>query len=145
MSLFAYKGRLADGKLKNGKVTAKTEKDARERLAHEQGVVEVLSMKEQPEQPPQVKERDSAPRAKPLTKLQKMLYLQHGRCFFCGEELRENGASIEHLNPRAKGGKSNEDNEVVCHASLNQTFGSMDLKRKFEFVLKQAGAFRCPM
>jgi type II secretory pathway component PulF len=43
MSLFTYKGRLADGKDKSGKVTAKTEKDARERLAHEQGVVEVLS------------------------------------------------------------------------------------------------------
>ena len=73
-----------------------------------------------------------------------MLYLQHGRCFFCGEELHESDASIEHLNPKAKGGTSTEDNEVICHASLNQTFGSMDLKKKFDFVLRQAGAFKCP-
>lgn len=73
-----------------------------------------------------------------------MLYLQHGRCFFCGEVLLENKASIEHLNPKAKGGTNTEDNEVVCHATLNQTFGSMDLKRKFEFILRQEGAFKCP-
>lgn len=78
------------------------------------------------------------------TKLSKMLYLQSGRCFFCGEPLRESDASIEHLNPTSRGGTRTEDNEVVCHASLNATFGSMDLKRKFEFALKAAGKFKCP-
>ena len=78
------------------------------------------------------------------SKLSKMLYLQHGRCFFCGEPLAERDASIEHLNPKSKGGTSTEDNEVVCHASLNDTFGNMDLKRKFEFTLRRGGAFKCP-
>ena len=81
---------------------------------------------------------------KALTKLQKMLYLQAGRCFFCGEALKEEDASIEHLNPKSRGGTSAEDNEVVCHSSLNETFGALDLKRKFEFVLKSAGKFACP-
>lgn len=84
------------------------------------------------------------PQARPLTKLRKMLYLQSGRCFFCGEPLSEDDATIEHLNPRSRGGCNSEDNVVVCHSSLNQTFGAMDLKRKFEFVLKSAGAFSCP-
>ena len=81
---------------------------------------------------------------KTLSKLGKMLYLQSGRCFFCGEPLREEDASIEHLNPKSRGGASAEDNEVVCHKSLNETFGAMDLKRKFAFVLKSAGLFKCP-
>src|SRR5262249_40271495 len=84
------------------------------------------------------------PKRKALSKLRKMLYLQSDRCFFCGEPLKEEDASIEHLNPKSRGGASSEDNEVVCHGSLNETFGSMDLKSKFAFVLKSSGSFKCP-
>jgi len=79
-----------------------------------------------------------------LPKLARLLYLQSGRCFFCGDPLNEADASIEHLNPTSRGGTKSEDNEVVCHKSLNQVFGSMDLKHKFAFVLKSAGSFKCP-
>jgi hypothetical protein len=79
-----------------------------------------------------------------LSKLEKMLYLQSDRCFFCGEVLEAEEASIEHLNPKCCGGTSDEDNEVVCHKSLNDAFGSMGLKAKFAFVLRSAGAFKCP-
>ena len=85
-----------------------------------------------------------APTPKALTKLRKMLYLQAGRCFFCGMPLDEAEASVEHLNPKSRGGTSTEDNEVVCHRTLNHAFGNMDLKHKFDFVLKTKGAFRCP-
>jgi hypothetical protein len=44
----------------------------------------------------------------------------------------------------SKGGTRTEDNEVVCHKTLNETFGNMPLKGKFEFVLKHSGSFRCP-
>ena len=81
---------------------------------------------------------------KGLTKLRKILYLQSGRCFFCSELLNEEDASIEHLNPKSRGGTSTEDNEVACHKSLNQTLGNMDLKSKFSFVLKSSGSFKCP-
>jgi 5-methylcytosine-specific restriction endonuclease McrA len=82
--------------------------------------------------------------SKGLTKLRKMLYLQGGNCFFCGMPLKEDDANIEHLNPKSLGGTSTEDNEVVCHKALNHAFGNMDLKRKFEFVLKAKGVFHCP-
>lgn len=81
---------------------------------------------------------------KALTKLRKMLYLQGGSCFFCGKPLPEADASVEHLNAKSRGGTNSEDNEVVCHKTLNQVFGNMDLKRKFEFVLKTKGVFHCP-
>lgn len=82
--------------------------------------------------------------SKSLAKLGRLLYLQSSRCFFCGELLTEADASIEHLNPKSRGGTSTEDNEVVCHKSLNQVFGAMGLKDKFAFVLKSAGSFKCP-
>jgi hypothetical protein len=81
---------------------------------------------------------------KPLSKLRKLLYLQSDRCFFCGEPLSEVDASIEHLIPKSRGGKSDDGNEVVCHKSLNETFGDMDVKGKFAFVLKSVGCFKCP-
>ena len=81
---------------------------------------------------------------KALTKLRKMLYLQAGNCFFCGRPLMEADASVEQLNPKSRGGTNTEDNEVVCHKTLNHAFGNMELKHKFEFVLKTKGAIRCP-
>lgn len=85
-----------------------------------------------------------APKSPSLTKLEKLFYLQQERCFFCGEKLALAVANIEHLHPLSKGGMRTEDNEVVCHKSLNDTFGNLPLKQKFEFVLKAAGSFRCP-
>jgi hypothetical protein len=42
------------------------------------------------------------------------------------------------------GGTRTEGNEVARHKSLNETFGNLPLKRKFEFALKAAGSFQCP-
>jgi hypothetical protein len=33
-------------------------------------------------------------------------YQQSDRCFFCGELLKEEDASIEHLHPKSRGGTS---------------------------------------
>jgi len=82
---------------------------------------------------------------KPLNKLQRILLFQHGRCFYCGEELSESQASIEHLLAKKLGGKSEEWNEVVCHKTMNAAFGAMDLRNKFAYVIKAAGKLRCPV
>ena len=104
----------------------------------------VLATPPQKSTGPSVPPTSNTQRPKPLSKLRKLLYLQSDRCFFCGEPLSEVDASIEHLNPKSRGGKSDDGNEVVCHKSLNETFGDMDLKGKFAFVLKSAGCFKCP-
>jgi len=142
MGLYRYNVAIRGGEPKTGLITAKTEAEARERLAKQLSIVEWHSLEVEPPHASVVASKPT--KAKTLTKLQKMLYLQSGRCFFCGQPLREEDATIEHLNPRSKGGTSTEDNEVVCHATLNDTFGNMDLKRKFEFSLKAAGSFKCP-
>ena len=115
---------------------------ADKRWAQKNGKLTVTPAKPQPnsKSPPHLEPKAS----KALSKLRKMLYLQGGSCFFCGMPLAEVDASIEHLNPKSRGGASAEDNEVVCHRTLNHAFGNMDLKRKFEFVLKTKGTFRCP-
>jgi hypothetical protein len=145
MSLFDYKYRSADGSVKSSRITAKNEKDARERLTNDGKTIVSLSLVAG--EAGENKSVSSPAPAKPAsnTKLGRMLYLQSGRCFFCKKELKETDASIEHLHPTSKGGKRTDDNEVVCCKALNQTFGNMELKRKFEFVLQSAGNFKCPM
>jgi len=157
MSLFKYIGVQADGQTKSGKMTAKSEKEALDRIKQVQRIVKFVSIKAEPNGASKPKPTakpvqrtalnaapDPAPKGKALTKLQRMLYLQHGRCFFCDEVLPEAEASIEHLVPQSRGGGKTEGNEVVCHASLNHAFGSMDLKAKLAFILRNDGKFRCP-
>ncbi len=87
--------------------------------------------------------RPVAQKPKAFSKLRTMLFRQADRCFFCGEPLKLEDASIEHLNPRSRGGTSTEDNEVVCHASSNAAFANMSLKEKFVLVLNSPRPFRC--
>jgi 5-methylcytosine-specific restriction endonuclease McrA len=95
--------------------------------------------------PPPIKPTTPTPNTSTaLNKLKKILFLQGGTCFFCGKPIKEKDASIEHLNPKSRGGTSTEDNEVVCHKTLNQIFGDMELKHKFEFILRMKGAIQCP-
>ena len=142
MSLYRYKVTLSGNIEKEGRITAKTEAEARQRIAQKHAVVTWRALTA--ETPPKSPAVAVSEKPKALSKLSKLLFLQSGRCFFCGEELREADASIEHLNPVSRGGSRTEDNEVVCHATLNETFGAMDLKRKFEFTLRSAGKFKCP-
>lgn len=162
MSLFSYKIRIEGGSEQTGQLTARTEQQVREKVEKKHRVAQWLALEEKPNPPgngtdkpaappppPQPKRRppaapDGGPKREPLTKLGKMLYRQQGRCFFCGQPLREEEASIEHLLAKSRGGTSTEDNEVVCHATLNDAFGDIGLKEKFSFVLKAAGAFKCP-
>ena len=111
---------------------------------HPQRAPKAAVLKSSATPPPPAKTAVPTVRPPSLTKLEKMFYLQQGKCFFCGEKLALAEANIEHLHPLSKGGKRTEDNEVVCHKSLNETFGNLPLKQKFEFVLKAAGSFRCP-
>lgn len=142
MSTYLYEVLLPEGVRKTGRRTARTEALLRQRLAKELPILEWISLEEVPPAKPAIPDKGGKPRSR--SKLEKILYLQAGRCFFCGEPLEAKDANIEHLNPRSKGGTNKEDNLVVCHKSLNTIFGDMDLKRKFEFILKAAGSFKCP-
>ncbi len=152
MSLFKYAVSLSGGLRKEGRITAKDESSARKRISELHSVVEWHSINELPPPPAKtsnvttkrIPAKPVTSKAKSMSKLECMLFLQHGKCFFCGEPLLIADASIEHLNPKSRGGSSSEDNEVVCHKALNQVFGDLDLKRKFAYTLRNAGQFKCP-
>ena len=80
----------------------------------------------------------------PAKRLERLMFVQGGACFFCKSPLPKTEASIEHLFASANGGGNNEENCVACCKSLNAILGSMSLKEKFQVVLNQKGNFKCP-
>jgi hypothetical protein len=76
--------------------------------------------------------------------LERLLFTQGRRCFFCEKPLTTANASVEHLVATAKGGQNGDDNLVACCESINQLLGSMSLKEKIQVVLNQKGEFKCP-
>lgn len=80
----------------------------------------------------------------PTTPLQRMLFLQGRRCFFCSRSIPAAEASIEHLVPVSKGGSNHADNVVACCKTLNTLLGDLSLKEKIRALLLQNGKFVCP-
>ncbi len=165
MSHYLYKLTLPNGNSKSGQVTGKTEEDARERLKELYAYASLQSLRPKPVTPAPTKASHPKPAALPTaqivpsakvsaavtkpvtakaTKLDKLLYLQNGKCFFCGRVLTKAEASVEHLLPKSKGGTDADGNVVACCVTLNRTFGNMELRDKVKFVLAQKGEFRCP-
>ena len=80
------------------------------------------------------------------SKLEKLLFTQGGKCFFCKKKLERNDASVEHLLAKANGGNNNNnENCVACCKAVNLLFGSLPLKQKIEIILNQEGRFLCPV
>jgi 5-methylcytosine-specific restriction endonuclease McrA len=162
MSLFRYKVVLADDKEKTSTITAKTVEAARKRVAELNKVKEWVSIKEEklaavsapvikapaPSKPmlPAAKATATPKPTSPktTTKLEKLLFLQSYKCFFCGRVLTKAEASVEHLQPKSGGGNNADGNVVACCVTLNRTFGNISLKEKVRIILDKAGSFTCP-
>jgi hypothetical protein len=80
----------------------------------------------------------------PTKPLDRLLFAQGNRCFFCDDLLPKGQASVEHLLASSKGGANADDNCVACCKAVNSLFGSMTIKEKFQVLLRQKGQFRCP-
>ena len=80
----------------------------------------------------------------PTTPLDRLLFAQGERCFFCKQPLPKCEASVEHLVASANGGRNNDENRVACCKAVNALLGSMSLKEKIQVVLNQQGQFKCP-
>lgn len=80
----------------------------------------------------------------PTTPLDRLLFVQGGKCFFCDAALPRAEASVEHLVASSLGGSNGDSNCVACCKAVNALFGSMSLKEKFRVVLNQRGRFVCP-
>lgn len=76
--------------------------------------------------------------------LDRLMFAQGGKCFFCSKVLQKSEASVEHLVPSSRGGANSDDNCVACCKSINTLLGSMSIKEKLRVVLNQRGDFMCP-
>lgn len=65
--------------------------------------------------------------------IRRLLGVQGGKCFYCGQSITEQDASIDHLVPRSVGG-GRADNLVVCCRPINHFFGDAPLKLKLALM-----------
>lgn len=80
-----------------------------------------------------------------MKQLERLLFLQGYRCFFCGETIQSGEASIEHLVATSNGGAKDDENCVVCCKAVNTALGHLSVKAKLLAVLNHRGAFTCPL
>lgn len=63
-----------------------------------------------------------------------ILKKQQGRCFYCGQDLGVEDASLDHLMPRSAGGSDRVENLVVCCRPVNYFLGSVSLTVKARLI-----------
>jgi len=80
-----------------------------------------------------------------MKQLDRLLFLQGQRCFFCRQGIPAGEASIEHLVATANGGANIDENCVVCCKAVNIALGHLSVKAKLQAVLNHRGGFSCPM
>lgn len=68
-----------------------------------------------------------------LSCIRRLLGIQGGKCFYCGQSITEQDASIDHLVPKGAGGGRGE-NLVVCCRPINHFFGHASLKLKLTLM-----------
>ena len=79
-----------------------------------------------------------------IKQLDRLLFMQGNRCFFCGDSIPDGEASVEHLVASSKGGARDDENCVACCKTINGVFGSLSVKAKLQIVLSHRGQFKCP-
>jgi hypothetical protein len=79
-----------------------------------------------------------------VKQLERLLFLQGNRCFFCQQPIPAGEASVEHLNATANGGAKDDENCVACCKAVNTALGSLSIKAKVQAILNHRGAFACP-
>lgn len=80
-----------------------------------------------------------------MKQLDRLLFFQGHRCFFCEQPIPEGEASVEHLVASSNGGSNDDDNCVACCKSINVAFGNRPYKEKLRALISHRGLFNCPM
>lgn len=78
-----------------------------------------------------------------MKQLQRLLFLQGNKCFFCNHAIPKGQATVEHLQAVSNGGKKSDENAVVCCKDANAWLGSRSVKEKFEVVLNHSRESAC--
>lgn len=83
-----------------------------------------------------------------MSKLEKLYYLQSGRCFYCNQAKKMEEMNLEHLVPQknkdAFSGLNSIDNLVAVCIGANDAFGSMSFKEKMRIFIHRNEFIPCP-
>lgn len=79
-----------------------------------------------------------------MANIAKLLMLQGGKCFYCGNKLPLEDATIDHVLAKAHGGDNSEANTVACCHSINHAFGNATPKEKLTAIINAGGRIDCP-
>jgi hypothetical protein len=79
-----------------------------------------------------------------MANIAKLLMLQGGKCFYCGNKLALEDATIDHVLAKALGGDNSEANTVACCHSINHAFGNATPKEKLTAIINAGGRIDCP-
>lgn len=79
-----------------------------------------------------------------MASVAKLLMIQGGKCFYCGNKLVLEEATVDHVIPKALGGDNTEANTVACCHSINQAFGNATPKEKLTAIINAGGRIECP-
>lgn len=79
-----------------------------------------------------------------MANVAKLLMLQGGKCFYCGNKLTLDEATVDHVIAKALGGDNSEGNTVACCHSINQAFGNATPKEKLAALINAGGRIECP-
>lgn len=79
-----------------------------------------------------------------MANIAKLLMLQGGKCFYCGNKLALEDATVDHVLAKALGGDNSEANTVACCHSINQAFGNATPKEKLTAIMNAGGRIDCP-
>lgn len=80
-----------------------------------------------------------------MANVAKLLVIQGGKCFYCGNKLALEDATIDHVIPKAMGGDNSEANTVACCHSINHAFGNATPKEKLIALINGGGRIDCPV
>lgn len=78
-----------------------------------------------------------------MANVAKLLTIQGGKCFYCGEKISIDDATIDHVIPKAMGGDNTEGNAVACCHSINHAFGHATPKEKLTALINSGGKIDC--
>jgi hypothetical protein len=79
-----------------------------------------------------------------MKRIDKLLFSQGNRCFFCNGTIPDKEKSIEHLVALSRRGENVDDNCVVCCVAVNGLLGNLSIKEKFRIMMSQGPSFSCP-
>ena len=79
-----------------------------------------------------------------MKQLERLLFLQGNRCFFCQQFIPVGEASVEHLAATSNGGAKDDENCVACCRAVNAALGNLSVKAKLQAIVNQRGGFVCP-